>query len=86
MTGLRIPDGFLKIQIPESHSSPTESAWEAGGVCLLDVLGPGAQGSSAPVLTPREFPGHVFFLFFFFLEGGLEGQQGNSQKGNTVMT
>ena len=49
-----------------------------------DVLGPGAQGNSAPVLTPRELPGQ--FFFFFFLEGGLEGQWGNSQKGNTMVT
>ena len=81
MTGLRIPDGFLKIQIPESHSSPTESAWEAGGVCLLDVLGPGAQGSSAPVLTPREFPGHVFFLFFFFWRVGWRGNREIVRRG-----
>ena len=79
MTSLRIPDGFLKIQIPESYSSPSESVWEAGGVCLLDVLSPGVQGNSAPVLVLRELSGQFFFFFFFF-EGGLEGQQRNSQK------
>ena len=66
MTSLRIPDGFLKIQIPESYSSPTESVWEAGGVCLLDVLSPGVQGNSAPVLVLRELSGQFFFFFFFW--------------------
>lgn len=60
MTHLRIPGGLLKIHIPGSYPSPTESASELGWgerICILDVLGPRAQGDSASVSALGELPG-----------------------------